>query len=124
MTPNTIILLPGQDNERIDVTNMSLLGSETFDKCSDLKDIIKFQNGKEGDIFISCKKINNIETLLITAKEKKKKSKLGGWSIAGIFIACVAVIAIIIVVAILIIRRKRNGISSTADENSSDVSNI
>ena len=116
-TPKAIILSPGQNNERFEVTNMPLLGSETFDKCSDLKDIIKFQNGKEGDISISCKKINNIETLLLTAKEKKKKSKLGGWAIAGIVIACVAVVAIIVVVAILIIRRKRNGISRPADEN-------
>lgn len=123
--PKSIILSSGPNNDKIDITDMPIIGSETFNGFSKWYGVFKFQDGKNGDISISCKTNNNIKTLLLTAKEKeRKKNKLGAGAIAGIVIACVAVIAIAIVVTIILLRRKRNDDSDTERENNSDVSDI
>lgn len=70
--PKSIILSSGPNNDKIDITDMPIIGSETFNGCSKWDGVFKFQDGKNGDISISCK-TNNIETLLLTAKEKERK---------------------------------------------------
>lgn len=64
--PKSIILSSGPNNDKIDITDMPIIGSETFNGCSKWDGVFKFQDGKNGDISISCKTNNNIETSRIS----------------------------------------------------------
>ena len=123
--PKAIILMSDPNNKKIDISNMPIIASEQFDLCSKLNGLVKFQDGKDGDISTKCENHDNKKILLLSAKEKEgKKNKLGAGAITGIVIGCVAAVAIIAIVVIILIRRKRNNFSNDEDENNSEVSEL
>lgn len=115
------IILSLLESDNVEIQNMPLIGSESFDSCNNLSLKVTIENNKDISYSTSCKKQGQIVSLYLNipadddnnqSNDGKKKGNVG--LIVGVVIGVVAVIAIIVVVVVIVIKRKRS-------LNSSDV---